>query len=285
MKESHIGTAEFGKPGREVTIVGLGGEGILRTHGREREAREVILEAVRQGITYFDSARAYAGSEGYYGSVWLKHPDFRPRIFQTSKSPRRDKRGALADLEMTLRTLGVDFLDLWQIHDVRTEDDLAAISGPDGALEAFVSARQAGKVRFIGVTGHHDPAVLTRAVREWPVDAVLLPVNPVEGALGGFLDGTLEEARRKGLAAIGMKVVGAGRYIIPDLEITPEILIRFALSQKITLAIVGCSTPEEVQTLAKVGRDFTPLSPEEQKDLVDRFRPYAARLAYYRGNL
>jgi aryl-alcohol dehydrogenase-like predicted oxidoreductase len=284
MKESPIGTAEFGKSGREVTIVGLGGEGILRTHGREREAQDVILEAVRQGITYFDSARAYAGSESYYGSVWPKHPDLRPRIFQTSKSGRRDKKRALVDLETTLRTMGVDSLDLWQIHDVRTEDDLAAISGPGGALEAFVTARRAGKVRFIGVNGHHDPDILTRAVREWPVDAVLLPVNPVEGALGGFLDGTLEEAHRKGIAIIGMKVVGAGHYIIPDLEITPELLIRFALSQKITLAIVGCSTPEEVQTLAKVGRDFTPLSRKEQKDLIDRFSPHASSLAYYRGN-
>ena len=268
-----------------MTIVGLGGEGILRTHGREREAREVILEAVRQGITYFDSARVYAGSESYYGSVWPKHPDVRSRIFQTSKSARRDKKGALADLETTLRIMGVDSLDLWQIHDVRTEVDLAAISGPGGALEAFVAAKSAGKVRFIGVTGHHDPAVLTRAVREWPVDAVLLPVNPVEGALGGFLDATLKEAHRKGLAVIGMKVVGAGHYIIPDSEITPELLIRFALSQKITLAIVGCSTPGEVQTLAKMGRDFIPLSQKEQKELVDRFRPPASGLAYYRGVL
>ena len=90
-----IDPVKFRRAGWEVTIVGLGGEGILRTHGREREARDVILEAVRQGITYFDSARVYAGSEGYYGSVWPKHPDLRSRIFQTSKSPRRDKKGAL----------------------------------------------------------------------------------------------------------------------------------------------------------------------------------------------
>ncbi|HWT81071.1 MAG TPA: aldo/keto reductase, partial [Candidatus Methylomirabilis sp.] len=83
----------FGKTDQQVTLVGLGGEGILRTHGREREAREVILEAVRQGITYFDSARVYAGSESYYGSVWPEHPDVRSRIFQTSKSGRRDRKG------------------------------------------------------------------------------------------------------------------------------------------------------------------------------------------------
>ncbi len=100
--------------------------------------------------------------------------------------------------------------------------------------------------------------------------------------MGGFLDTPMKEAHRKGLAVIGMKVVGAGHYIIPDSEITPELLIRFALSQKITLAIVGCSTPGEVQTLAKMGRDFIPLSQKEQKELVDRFRPHASGLAYYR---
>ena len=226
----------------KVTIVGLGGEGILRTYGQTARAQEVILEAASQGIAYFDSARVYAGSEGYYGSVWPKHPEIRARIFQTSKSGSRDKKGALSDLETTLRTMGLDHLDLWQIHDVRTERDLEAISSPQGALEAFVEAKAAGKIRFIGVTGHHDPSILTQAVRDWPVDAVLMPVNPVEGALRGFFDSTLPEAHRKGIAVIGMKVLGAGHYILPDLDMTPELLIRFALSQKITLAIVGCST-------------------------------------------
>jgi predicted aldo/keto reductase-like oxidoreductase len=285
MKNQKIDLADFGKTDQEVTIVGLGGEGVLRTHGQEREAREVILEAVRQGITYFDSARVYAGSESYYGSIWPKNPDMRSGIFQTSKSARRDKGGALSDLETTLRTMGVDHLDLWQVHDVRTEGDFEAISGPGGALEAFAAAKKAGKVRFIGVTGHHAPPILTRAVREWPIDSVLLPVNPVEAALGGFLDETLAKARKKGLAVIGMKVLGAGHYVLPDLDVTPELLIRFALSQNITLAIVGCSTPEEVQTLARVGRNLKPLSMKEQSEVIDKFRPYAARLAYYRGTL
>jgi aryl-alcohol dehydrogenase-like predicted oxidoreductase len=285
MKKPEINTVEFGQTGREVTIVGLGGEGILRTHGQSRKAQEVILEAVNQGITYFDSARVYAGSEGYYGTVWPKHPEIRSRIFQASKSGSRDKKSALADLQTTLHTMGVDHLDLWQIHDVRTESDLEAISGPGGALEAFVEAKAAGKVRFIGVTGHHDPGILTRAVRDWPVDSVMMPVNPVEEAIGGFLDSTLPEARRKKIAVIGMKVLGAGHYITPDLDVIPDLLIRFALSQNITVAIVGCSTPQEVHTLTGAGRNFKPLSRGEQQEVIDRFRPHAARLAYYRGTL
>ncbi len=285
MKNTVVDSHKFGRAEQEVTIVGLGGEGILRTFGQAQGAQGVIFEAYQQGIRYFDSARVYAGSEGYYGLVWPKHPEMRAQVFQASKSGSRDKKGALADLDKTLATMGVDHLDLWQIHDVRTVEDLAAISGPKGALEAFVQAKAAGKVRFIGVTGHHDPAILTRAIKEWPVDSVMIPVNPVEAVVGGFLDSTLPAALEKGIAVIAMKILGASHYIAPGSGITPETLIRFARSHKITVAIVGCSTPQHVQTLATLGKKFKPMPPEEQQTLVDHFRPHAKRLAFYRGIL
>ncbi len=276
-------TTLFGATGRRVTRVGLGGEGVLRTYGRAAEAQQVIRSAIEQGVTYFDSARVYADSEVYYGSVWQLDPDARAAIFQTSKSASRDKEGALADLEQSLRRLHTDHLDLWQIHDVRTEEDLRAISRPAGALEAFVEAKQAGRVKYIGVTGHHDPYILTKAVREWPVDAVLLPVNPVEELLGGFLTMTVAAARQKGLAVIGMKVLGASHYLLPKFGVTAELLLRYAVSQDVTLVIVGCQTVAEVRTLAEIGRNPQPLTGKEKKHLLDVFAPYAKQLAFYRG--
>jgi len=280
-----IGTRLFGKTNQAVTQVGLGGEGVLRTYGRAAEALPVIEEAAAQGITYFDSAHAYAGSESYYGEFWSEHSTFRPRIFQTSKSASRDKDGANADLVQTLTIMGTDRLDLWQIHDVRTADDIEKIESPDGALEAFIEARDTGVARFIGVTGHHDPEILEHAVANWPVDSVLMPVNPLEAIIGGFLDSVLAAAEDKGIAIIGMKVLGASHYISEKAGITPELLLRFALSQRITTAIVGCSTPQEVQTLAKAGREFEPLTAEDDNRLVELFRPYAKRLAFYRGTI
>ena len=120
------------------------------------------------------------------------------RVFQASKSAVRGKAGALAELDQTLKRLQTDYLDLWQIHDIRTPEDIEMIGGPGGALEAFVEAKASGRVRFIGVTGHRQPEILTRAVEDWPVDAVMMPVNPVEGVLGGFLTSTLPAAREKG---------------------------------------------------------------------------------------
>lgn len=276
-------TRPFGKTGRDVTMVGLGGEGVLRTFGEEARAAAVIEEAAAEGIGYFDTAPAYSGSEGYYGTFWRSHQKDRSRIFQTSKSASRDRRGAQADLDRTLDTLGLDGLDLWQIHDVRTRQDLREIEGPGGALEAFIEAKEVGRTKLIGVTGHHDPSVVTYAVENWPVDSVLIPVNPLEGVIGGFLDGTLPAAKERGIAVIGMKVLGGSSYLNPKAGIGPDLLLRYALTQEVSLIIVGCSTPEEVRLLSRAGRDLEPLSGEEEENLLALFRPYARRLAFYRG--
>ena len=278
-----IATRLFGKSGPAISQVGLGGEGVLRTFERGREAKAVIEEAAGQGITYFDTAPAYSGSQSYYGSFWRGHAHIRASIFQTSKSAERSYDRAREDLSSSLEILGLERLDLWQIHDVRTSRDIEEIEGAGGALQAFLEAKESGLVRFLGVTGHHDPRMLLYAVENWPVDSVLLPVNPAEAVLGGFLDRVMPAAMDRGLAVIGMKVLGASHYISPQHGVTAELLLRFALSQPISTAIVGCSSPAEVVGLAKAGRDFQPLSDAEEKMLLETFRPHARRLAYYRG--
>ncbi len=273
---------KLGNLGSEISVVGLGGEGVLRTYDRDDEAQSVILEALQQGITYCDCARVYSDSERYYGRLWKNKPKLRASIFQTSKSASRDKDGALEDLSSSLQRLQTDHLDLWQIHDVRTEEDLARISGPGGALEAFISAKESGTVKNIGVTGHHDPHILSKAVEQWPVDTVLMPVNPVEELIGGFLTETMVKAEEKGVAVIGMKVLGAGHYIVPGLDITAQLLVRYALSCGITLAIVGCSSPQEVIELSAAA-DLPLLTDTEKNQVTELFAPHARKMAFYRG--
>jgi len=274
----------LGRENKQVSIVGLGGEGILRTSSRLNEAQLVIDEALRQDISYCDCARVYSDSELYYGTTWKNNPELRKTVFQTSKSASRDRDGALADLSASLQRLQTDYLDLWQIHDVRTEEDLAAMSKPGGALEAFIAARENGQVKNIGVTGHHDPHILTKAVEQWPVDTVLLPVNPAEQVIGGFLTHTMATARDKGVAVIGMKVLGAGHYVTPRLGLSADILIRYALSCGITLAIVGCSTAKEVRELATAATQ-PPLTQAEKEQITAMFAPHAKHNAFYRGVL
>jgi hypothetical protein len=111
----------------------------------------------------------------------------------------------------------------------------------------------------------------------------MMPVNPVEGILGGFLTETLPAARKKNLAVIGMKVLGAAHYLLPESRITAATLIRHALSFDIDVAIVGCATPAEVKCLAETGRRDRPLPEKERDYLISVFKPIARRLAYYRG--
>jgi predicted aldo/keto reductase-like oxidoreductase len=112
-----------------------------------------------------------------------------------------------------------------------------------------------------------------------------MPVNPLEAVLGGFMDKVMDAAQERGIAVIGMKVLGGSHYISKEAGITPEMLVRFALSKNISTAIVGCSSPAEVQTLASVGMNFEPMSEEEQESLVEAFRPYARKMAFYRGTV
>jgi len=263
--------------------IGLGGEGVLRTGRRAPEALAMLEAAYENGIRYFDSAPAYADSERYYGRLWNQHPDWKTLAFQTSKSAQRDARGASADLKRSLSRMGRDRLGLWQIHDVRNSNDIHRIEGAGGALEAFYRARESGTALGIGVTGHYDPDVLLHAVTHWDIDSVLLPVNPVESAIGGFSDRVIPAARERGIGVIGMKTMGAGNYIQPGAGLLPEVLIRFALSQDVDLVIAGCSTPEEARLLARLEKDYHPMDEEEQTRIIGIVRPYAERLAYYRG--
>lgn len=258
--------------------VGLGGEGVLRTRGRDAEATAVIRAAITAGIGYFDCARAYDGSEEYHGAVWGSDVAARGHAFICSKSASRSAAGARRDLKTTLANMRVSRLDLWQIHDVRTDDDLLAITRPGGALEAFIEARDAGVVSNIGVTGHHDPVVLLRAVQELPVSTVLLPVNVVEGVLGGFMDRVLPEAHQRGISVIGMKVLGGGMFTRAGLS--AETLLRWALRSAADVLIIGCSSPAEVTANVATA---APLTDDEARVLEERVRRDARKLAYYRG--
>jgi predicted aldo/keto reductase-like oxidoreductase len=259
--------------------MGLGGEGVLRTFGYDREAYAVINRVLDLGITYCESARAYAGSESYYGRALGER---RRDLFLASKSHARDKRGALRHLEETLGNMKTDHLDLWQVHDVRTEEDMAEIFGPGGAIEAFAEARQKGLARFIGVTGHHDPSVIRKCIEIFDFDTVLMPVNPGEPHHESFFGEVLPVARAKGMGIIGMKVYFRGLASrIPGFA-GMEPYFRFALSQPVTTAVIGCDDLVQVEENVRFARSFQPLAEEEMQEFVLRHSHLARRLMYYK---
>jgi aryl-alcohol dehydrogenase-like predicted oxidoreductase len=289
---SGIPKRKLGRAGDEVTVLGLGGEGVLRTWGREREAVAVIRRAIELGVDYCDCAQAYAGSEDYYGLAL--QGGLREKVFLCSKSAERTRAGVERSLEATLRRMRTDRLDLYQVHDVREESDLEEIFGPGGAIEAFVAAKKAGKVRRIGVTGHHSPPILSKAIEMFDFDAVLMPVNAAEPHHRSFLEETLPLAIGKGMGVIGMKVLrgfiapgGPRTDLHPELlrrKLTVARLLRFAFSQPITTAVVGCETLEQVEENVAVARVGKPMDEEERADLIERTRPFFAHaLSYKQG--
>src|SRR5688572_22238966 len=231
----------LGRTGARVLAVSLGGEGILRTTGRMRDAVPVILEALRLGVRYCDTAPAYQQSQDYYGQAFREAgPGARDRVFLASKTHARTRDGALRLLDDSLRRLGTDHLDLWQMHDLREPEELDEIFGRGGAIEAAERARSDGRVRFIGLTGHHDPAILVEAMRRYPFDSVLCAINPADPARLPFITTVVAEARRRSMGVVGMKVMAAGR-LPQDGAASPEELIRYAASIADTV-IIGCST-------------------------------------------
>jgi aryl-alcohol dehydrogenase-like predicted oxidoreductase len=270
---------KLGKTGEEVTILGLGGEGILRTVGYDRDASRLINRAIDLGITYFESARAYDGSEAYYGRALKER---RKDLFLTSKSHARTKSGALDHLAQTLRNMKTDHLDLWQVHDVRTSDEIEQIFGPDGAMEAFVQARREGRTRFIGVTGHHDPAIIRQCLGRFDFDTVLMPVNPAEPAHESFLANVLPHAAAKGMGIIGMKAYFRGFASRLPWYAGMEPFLRFALSQPVTTVVVGCDTVEQLEGNIGIARKFHPMTRAEEDELVAAVNPFARQLMYYK---
>jgi aryl-alcohol dehydrogenase-like predicted oxidoreductase len=269
----------LGKTGVEVTQIGLGGEGVLRTFGCEREARALIDRALDLGINYCESARAYSGSESYYG---LALGERRRDIFLTSKSHDRSAAGALHHLQTTLANMKTDYLDLWQVHDLRTEEDLREVFGPGGAMETFKRAKREGTVRFVGLTGHQDPEILLKAMDLYDFDTVLLPVNPAEPAYRSFLDTVLPEARRRQMGIIGMKVLCRGMSLrVPGYQ-TAAPWVRYALSHDVSTVVIGCDNLVQLEVNVAAAAAFKPLTAEERRDMEEAAGPFAGKLAYYK---
>lgn len=273
-------TRRLGKTGVEVTILGLGGEGILRTFGYDREASDLIHRAVDLGITYFESARAYSGSESYYGAALKSR---RSEIFLTSKSHARDKKGAYAHLKETLRNMKTDYLDLWQIHDVREDSEIEEIFGGAGAIEAFREAREKGMVRFIGVTGHSDPLIINKCIELFDFDTVLIPVNPAEHAYKSFVDTVIPVAQDRDMGVIAMKTYFRGMAAkLPGIN-DLEAFFRFALSHPVATAVIGCDSIQQLEDNVRFAASFTPMSAGELENLRGLISPYAERLMYYKN--
>jgi len=262
IKAGDIPKRIFGKTGEKLTIVGQAG-GRFPMISFE-EAKAVTLRAYDLGINYFDTARIYwdGRSEEVYGAVLAP---FRKNIFLTSKSPVRDRKGAEADLEKSLRALRTDHLDLWQIHQVSTMDEVHQIFAPGGAIEAFEAAKKAGKCRFLGFTGHHDPEVHQAMLKNYDkYDTILMPINPADPSYLSFEKNVLPVAVERGMGIQAMKTTANSKLLH---SITVRDCISYVLSLPVHCVAVGCTTLGQIEDDVRIAQQFKPLDPEKMAAL------------------
>jgi predicted aldo/keto reductase-like oxidoreductase len=257
---------EYGKTGVKVTVIAQGGAR-MDLHPTIAEAAAHVRHVYEMGVTYFDCAHGYWGgkSEQAYG---IGLDGVRKNIWLTTKTTKRTHADAESELAMSLKALKTDYLDLWQMHDVRTSEEIDRILGPGGAMEAFEAARKAGKCRFIGFTGHFNPethAALLRAYPKW--DSVLMPVHAADHAYLSFEQTALPVAKEMGIGIQAIKVF-CKAFLLRSLN--PRECLRYTLSMGVHVAVCGAGTTGQMEDNIRTVQSFKPLSQAELADIRKR---------------
>jgi aryl-alcohol dehydrogenase-like predicted oxidoreductase len=278
----------FGKHGDQISALGLGGHHLGDAED-EQTAVQIVHEAVDGGITFFDNCWEYnrGKSENWMGKGLKGRRD---RVFLMTKVCTHGRDGSLATrmLEESLRRLQTDHLDLWQIHGVSFDNDPELFIRPNGAAEALDRAKQQGKVRYVGFTGHKDPAIhLKMLATGFPFDAVQMPLNPFDATFHSFETQVLPELNRRGIAALGMKPFsGKGEPLKKGL-LTPDEALRYAMSLPVVTTITGVDKIDVLHQNLQIAQNFQSMMPEEMEALRSRCRAVAAdgRFEHYKVSL
>jgi aryl-alcohol dehydrogenase-like predicted oxidoreductase len=268
LAETPMPMTTLGKTGLRVSRIAMGGWDMSRSS--VESGAGLIQRAIELGINFFDSAHTY--NEGRSDQAYGKAIDKarRQKVLLMSKSRSRTAEAAMRDIEDTLRKMNTDYLDLWQCHTVSTPEDIDQILAPKGALEAFVKAKEQGKVRHIGFTGHQDPAVHARLLDSFDGwETIQHPVNLVDPHYESFVRGVLPKARAKGLGCLAMKTNAMGGITNKKVA-TIEECLRFAWSQPVDVVVSGMQTVEQLEQNALACKTFTKMTDKEIADLLAR---------------
>jgi predicted aldo/keto reductase-like oxidoreductase len=261
-----IPTRPLGKTGQQVSIVGLGGYHIGTIE--EPLAISIMHEAIDGGMRFFDNSWDYNGgrSEEFMGKA-LSTGGRRQKVFLMTKVCDRDYQGARKNLEDSLRRLKTDALDLWQFHEINWDVDSEWLYDR-GALRAAEEARKAGKVRFIGFTGHKDPSHLLKMLgTPFAWDTVQMPINVLDAHYRSFQKLVLPRCVDRKIAVLGMKSLS--NSIIPkEMGLAAEVCRRFALSLPISSLMCGITSRENLRQDLAMARNFKPITGRDLEELL-----------------
>lgn len=279
----------FGGTGVSISALGFGGHH-LGDAADEKTAHQMVHQAIDGGLTFFDNCWEYhrGKSEVWMGAALKGRRD---KVFLMTKVCTHGRDAALATrmLEESLNRLQTDHLDLWQIHGVAFDNDAQLFIRPNGAAEALLKAKQQGKIRFVGFTGHKDPKIhLSFLNTGFPFDSAQMPLNPFDATFRSFEKTVIPELRKRNMAILGMKPFQGAGPAIQKGVFTAEELLRYAMSLPVTVTITGMDKPDVVEQNLRIAQNFTPFSPAEMDSLRQRaaafadgrFEPYKVSLKY-----
>lgn len=263
----------LGRTGETVSALGMGGYHLGKV-GSERDAISLVHGAIDAGITFMDNAWEYHDgvSERRMGKALAK--GWRDRVFLMSKvcTHGRDAKVAMRQLEESLRRLKTDHLDLWQVHEVAYAGDPDRHFMRGGVIEALDRAREKGLVRFVGFTGHKDPALhLEMLSHGYPFHACQMPLNCFDATFRSFEQQVLPALARQGIAAIGMKSLGGEGVAVTQRVVPAKEALRYAMSLPVAVTVTGIDSQRVLRQNVGVAQGFTPMSKAEMQRTRNRF--------------
>jgi predicted aldo/keto reductase-like oxidoreductase len=260
----------FGRHDEQISLLGVGGAHLGGPE--EAEAIRIVHEAIDAGVTFMDNAWEYNDGESERRmGLALARGNYRERAFLMTKDCAHDRVAAhsMEKLEESLRRLQTDHLDLWQIHEVVWDRDPERIFAPGGSAEALLKAKEQGKVRYIGFTGHKHPRLHRQMLEQgFPWDAVQMPLNVFDAHFASFEREIVPICQDRGIAVLGMKSNAGGHLQKVQTSVTPEDALRYAMSLPVATVISGMDSLEVFRKNLKVAQEFTPLTPEARAELL-----------------
>ena len=270
----------LGKTGKEVTMLALGG---AHVNTFASHAQGLIETAMEGGVRFFDTAALYGdgASEKLYGQYLV--PKYREDVFILSKAHLHTKTDVKRLLDRTLLNLKTDYLDLWLMHQVMDVND-ANTRIENGVLDAFIEAKQSGKVRHIGFSGHRDPAAHLRVLERTDIfEACQMPISCADVSYGSFIKSVLPILLKRQMGVIAMKTLAAGGFfggttwfrsgdkpkICPDL-ISIKDSIHFSWSMPVSVLVTGANDPDMLKEKIEFARSFVEMTEEKKKELIDK---------------
>lgn len=275
----------LGKTGLKVSIVGFGGGHSVRPDIDVATTVRLIQQGIDAGMTFMDNAWEYhqGEAERRMGEALVGRRD---RVTLMTKVCARDRSTAEAQLNESLARLRTDVIDVWQFHEINYDNDPDWVFRADGAIEAAVAAREAGKIRYVGFTGHKSPHILKRMLEmDFDWDTCQMPVTVLDAHYRSFQNEILPELTRRNIGVIGMKSLGGRGQFVSDLGLTAAQCRRYALSLPISTLVCGIQSEANLDQDLEIARDFSPMSDVERQSLLDGVQEEASdgRYEWYKS--